>query len=169
MLGSQHESSPSRYIYFPNIFVALDVFFADCLVWWSYKRHVRETLIHASMSKIIAVEVQHIYMWVVINFHVNSFVSELSDFVYEKQMIELFNSPGIKLWSPSLNDFRKSGLFFQSYKKYDILKSLCMAVWLMNFCSGAGDASLTGTRSGKSSHKYLFVFLSHISISGIFT
>ena len=53
----------------------------------------------------------------------------------------------------------------------NIIKSLCMAVWLITlaFCLGSGDVTWTGTRSGKSSHKYLFVFLSYLSISAIFT
>jgi len=112
------EFTKQVYIYFPDIFGALDVFIRRLFGVLKLEIPVRETLTHASMSKIIAVVVQYICMWIVIHFLVDIFVSELSDFVHEKQMIELNNSRGIKMWSPRLNDFRKSGIFFQSCNKY---------------------------------------------------
>ena len=51
----------------------------------------------------------------------------------------------------------------------NIIKSLCVVVGLITVCLGPGNATRIGTRSGKSSLKYLFVFLSYLSISAIFT
>ena len=65
------------YIYFPNIFVALDVFIRRLFVVVKLEIPVRETLTHASMSKIIAVVVQYICMWIVIHFLVAIFFQTL--------------------------------------------------------------------------------------------
>jgi len=85
------------YIYF-KYFWSSYVFICRLFGVVKLERPVRETLIHASMWKIIAVVVQYICMWIVIPFLENSFVSELSDFVHDKQMIESSNSQGIKMW-----------------------------------------------------------------------